>query len=428
MSTTKPDLTRIWASDAPPANVVDPDSVDPGKYEDGWVAEIPPFEYMNYLQQLFNQGLVYINEQGIGLYDNVTDFPISGICKGSDSNTYIALIANGPDTSVVDPVGDTTGTWGPLRLLEELLSSTLTHNMTSDLDYILSVSENYKGRVIITDTSVNLTTTRNIVVADTERTFFAQNDTAQTLTFKTVAGVGIAVAAGKEALLLCDGTNVIDPVPTAGTTNTLAITSSGTYDKPPGLKSAEVIVIGAGAAGGGVDGQGSGTWAAGAGGGAGEYREGSFLASELGATETVTIGAGGVGVSAGTGGAGGNTSFGALITSNGGLGGVAKTGATTQGFASGGDGGSGGSGGDIAYNGNVGGMSAQSGASTSQSKGGDGASTSYGGAPRGPQGDSAGNDASGNGAGGSGAVSTGTTDNYAGGDGADGIAIIKEHF
>ena len=86
----------------------------------------------------------------------------------------------------------------------------VTHDITADSDYTLTSAQNDYGRIIITDTGVLLTTTRSIIVNDTERRFIAQNDTAQTLTFKTAAGTGIDVLAGQSYDLYCDGTNVIE--------------------------------------------------------------------------------------------------------------------------------------------------------------------------------------------------------------------------
>lgn len=103
---------------------------------------------------------------------------------------------------------------------QDLYAHTSTHNITVDSDYSLTSAQNLSGRVIITDTSVILTTGRNIVVADTQRLFIAQNDTAQTLTFKTASGTGIAMLPGESVgsakLLYCDGVNVIDPLPSIG--------------------------------------------------------------------------------------------------------------------------------------------------------------------------------------------------------------------
>lgn len=50
---------------------------------------------------------------GAGLYQNDIDYPVKSYAKGSDGFVYRCFVANGPTTSVVDPVGDTTGTWKP---------------------------------------------------------------------------------------------------------------------------------------------------------------------------------------------------------------------------------------------------------------------------------------------------------------------------
>lgn len=215
MAITKPDLTRVWAAGAASGDIEDPDITVPGKFDAGWQAEIPPFENFNFIQQLFTQGLAYLNEQGMMVYDNITDYPVKGMSKGSDGNIYSCLIANGPDSSIVDPVGDTTGTWLKIVSLEELKTTSLTHEMTADADYILTTTENYNGRIIITDIVVDLTAARNIIVSDVERMFFGQNETAEDLVFKTSTGTGITVVPGGAILLLCDGTDVIEPFPVA---------------------------------------------------------------------------------------------------------------------------------------------------------------------------------------------------------------------
>ena len=86
---------------------------------------------------------------------------------------------------------------------------TLTHNMSSDADYTLSDAENGYGRYVITDSGVVLTTTRAIELDTVQRDFIAVNETAQTITFKTVSGTGIDVGAGQSLPLYVDGTNVI---------------------------------------------------------------------------------------------------------------------------------------------------------------------------------------------------------------------------
>ena len=109
----------------------------------------------------------------------------------------------------------------------------------------------------------------------------------------------------------------------------VTFTSSGTWTKDTGLK--YIIVEAVGGGGGGAS-EASG--ASGGGGGAGYFRK-LILASALGATETVTIGAAGTAADP-SGTAGGDTTFGAHATAGGGGGGQNDVGGT-GGTATGGD-------------------------------------------------------------------------------------------
>jgi len=105
--TDKPNLTRVWAKTAPGGNVVDPDTVTAGKFTAGWQAEIPPFEYFNFIQKQVTEGLAHINEQGIAVWDDVTPYPVGGLAKGSDGNVYKALVSQSDN----DPVSDDGTNW-----------------------------------------------------------------------------------------------------------------------------------------------------------------------------------------------------------------------------------------------------------------------------------------------------------------------------
>ncbi len=71
----------------------------------------PSGNILNYLFNLIYKWIKQINDVGILEYDNGTDYIISSIVNGSDGIIYQARSANGPSSSVVDPVGDATGTW-----------------------------------------------------------------------------------------------------------------------------------------------------------------------------------------------------------------------------------------------------------------------------------------------------------------------------
>ncbi|MBU9823869.1 hypothetical protein J1786_22235 [Rahnella sp. L72c] len=120
---------------------------------------------------------------------------------------------------------------------------------------------------------------------------------------------------------------VLSSLKSAVTGRLLAVksfTSSGTYTKTPGSNHIRVRVWGGG--GGGANTATSGQ-AAGGGCGGG-YAEGFFSTTEI-TTLAVTVGAGGVNVAAGvtgSGGAGGQSSFGSIITATGGTGSIQTSG------------------------------------------------------------------------------------------------------
>lgn len=120
---------------------------------------------------------------------------------------------------------------------------------------------------------------------------------------------------------------------------TRVYTASDTWSKPTGLKRIRVTVVG----GGGSGGANNATGTRGTGGGGGGLSIKTIEAASLGATETVTVGAGGAAVGgASNANAGGTSSFGAHCSATGGTAGLKATGTALVG-ASGGQG----SGGDI---------------------------------------------------------------------------------
>lgn len=204
------------------------------------------------------------------------------------------------------------------------------------------------------------------------------------------------------------------------------ISVSGTYNPPAGVKALEFTVVGGGGGAGGVDGQGAGTTAiSGPGTGAGTAIK---TTPNVESSYTVTIGSGG------TGGAAGNNSG-----SNGGTSSVVSVALNL--VANGGNGGSG----DLGISGSGTGIKLDGGTSSGGdiNLSGDGSS-----APTTVSGDAGNLPESGTsflggnipiiganginginpGSGGGGSVVTDLATNFSGGDGKDGVVIIKEFF
>lgn len=114
-------------------------------------------------------------------------------------------------------------------------------------------------------------------------------------------------------------------------TKIVEFTSDGTWTKDTGLVGIFVRAWGGGGSGGGLQSQDADL----GGGGGGGYQEAWFSASDLSATETVTVGTGGAGVTSGSGNNGEDTTFGSLLTALRGLAGASNGGSA----AAGGDGG-----------------------------------------------------------------------------------------
>lgn len=255
--------------------------------------------------------------------------------------------------------------------------------------------------------------------ADTDSPVFTGNPTAPTpspgdddTSIATTAFVTAAISAAAGV-----GVIVKQTIFTSDTTYSKAA------DVSAGYKYAIIEAVGGGGAGGGCASGGQASM--GAGGGSGGYSRATVALSALATDETVDIGAGGTGVSNGTGGSGAQTSFGTIVIAKGGGGGAAASNSSS--VALGPTGASGGStsgaAGDVTVGGESGGNGIRLSGTISGSGKGGSSRIGPGGSPLSSTQDAAGESAQANtGAGGSGANTTNT--NRAGGNGGSGVVIM----
>lgn len=100
------DINKIWAS---AGDVIAPSD---SKIATGWQVEIPPRQFFNYIDQKQDAAIAHINQHGIPVWDNVTEYQYSlsgtkSICMGSDGTIYRAKQVNGNQ----NPVTDTSNTY-----------------------------------------------------------------------------------------------------------------------------------------------------------------------------------------------------------------------------------------------------------------------------------------------------------------------------
>ena len=142
----------------------------------------------------------------------------------------------------------------------------------------------------------------------------------------------ITLSATNQAVMLaCNGTTwyrTSTYTPSNSGASVAVFTSSGTWTKPANLLYAIIEVQGGGGGGGGTANPGSDEAGAGSGGGSGGYARKVLLASALGSTETVTVGAAAAGGSSSDGTDGNASTFavasGTDVVGNGGTGGKSR--------------------------------------------------------------------------------------------------------
>lgn len=210
--------------------------------------------------------------------------------------------------------------------------------------------------------------------------------------------------------------------------STIYYDGNGTFTKAdyPGIRAVRVRCVGGGGGGGGAKAAASSQHASGGGGGGGGYAESFLLASALGASETVTVGLGGVGVSAQSGTTGGESSFGSLCSAWGGDPGSVGNSVATAAIGQGGWGGTLGIG-DLGADGDTGSPGV---GYASIGIGGNGGGSQLGGSPKADFDATAaaslgGRDAFSYGAGACGAASNAGGAANIGGDGYHGVVIVE---
>lgn len=114
--------------------------------------------------------------------------------------------------------GEQSGTWGDTTntnlgsLVEQAITGYVSIAMV-DADYTLSAlngsPDESRNAVVRMTSTGSLSTTRNVIIPNVEKTYIFKNDTTggQSLVIKTSGGTGVTVINGGSTAVFCDGTN-----------------------------------------------------------------------------------------------------------------------------------------------------------------------------------------------------------------------------
>lgn len=115
----KPDFSYVWASGGA---IVAPSNV---KIQTGWTAEVPPFQWENFLQNRQDDAILHLFQKGISVWSATENyyFTTSGersYVQGSDGKIYVAVA----DSLNQNPTTDATDTYWTLAFPAEVAATT----------------------------------------------------------------------------------------------------------------------------------------------------------------------------------------------------------------------------------------------------------------------------------------------------------------
>lgn len=188
---TKPQFNSVWASAGTKL------TPEPAKISQGWVVEIPPYEFDNWIQGRQDQLLAHINQVGIPMWDQTVEYQAG---KSYTQGTTTGVVYRAVTTNTnVNPELDIQGNW--TVAFEATGQALLKANNLSDVPDKALARENlgiattpfYDGRYLAKDSNLadvpNKSTARNNLGLGNSATL-------------NVGSVGGTVAAGDDSRIV----------------------------------------------------------------------------------------------------------------------------------------------------------------------------------------------------------------------------------
>jgi hypothetical protein len=147
-----------------------------------------------------------------------------------------------PNLGITLPAnGEFAGTWGSITntnlgtLIEQAISGYESQTVSDAGDTVLTINNgsgapgsNNTARNMYLVLTGGLTATRNVIVPTNNKLYFIYNATTgnQSVTVKCASQVGVTIPNGQKALLVCDGSDIVNAVTYFGTFSTGAINAT----------------------------------------------------------------------------------------------------------------------------------------------------------------------------------------------------------
>ena len=113
------DLNQIWCS---AGDLVKPNN---SKISSGWMVEIPPRQWFNWLDNRQDQAIAHINQMGIPAWDSSTEYQANkSLTMGSDGVVYKCKVTH----TAQNPATDATGTYWKQAFFENEPPASPTDN------------------------------------------------------------------------------------------------------------------------------------------------------------------------------------------------------------------------------------------------------------------------------------------------------------
>ena len=360
-----------------------------------------------------------LNNSSTGQWYEVDASNVSASPDGWPTGTY---------PNQVEPIGRST--MGAIKRFWDRINGTVTTTGSANAYVYTPVSSTYPTAYVSGEVYTFKANFTNTGAATINIRSLGAKNIFQKSGAGVVALTGGEIRSGDIVIICYDGTQFQIISSSAGSSlrvSSQVFTANGTYTPTTGMVYCIVEMVGGGGGGGGCPSTSAAQCACAGGGGSGAYAKSLLSATDIGVSKAVVVGGGGGGGGAGayTGASGGDTSLGALMAANGGVGGTAGNAINYSSGTLGGTGGSASTGNIVAFNGQDGGCGITAvGGGGYMALGGSGSGT-----PLGTGGVGAfkmGADGIGYGSGGAGAGALASSAALAGGNGAGGCVLITE--